>query len=67
VILAALGVLASGTAWPDLAVAAAIAALSLHAAFDVIGRSRAELRDARTGSVRERPAGGPLGAEGQGD
>ena len=51
VILAASGVLASGTAWPDLAVAAAIALLFLSAAVSITRLAMAELRAApsRTG------------------
>lgn len=41
--LAALGVLGSGTAWPDLAVAVIIAALALAAARSVVQQARAEL------------------------
>lgn len=44
VIAAAGGVLASGSRWPDLAVAAGIAALQLSAALQVARLARAELR-----------------------
>ena len=44
VIVAAAGVFASATRWPDLAVAAIIAALSLSAAFGVFRLARTELR-----------------------
>ena len=47
VILAAGGVLATGTHWPDLAVAGVIAGLSLHSAVDVLGHARADMRAAR--------------------
>lgn len=43
VLLAALGVFGSGSAWPDLAVAAIMAVLGLTAAREIIGRARAEL------------------------
>ncbi|HIJ62129.1 MAG TPA: cation transporter [Rhodospirillaceae bacterium] len=44
VMLAASGVLATGTHWPDIAVAAVIATLNLTGAAQVIGRARSELR-----------------------
>lgn len=44
VILAALGVFGSGSAWPDLAVAAVMAFLALTGAISVIGQARFELR-----------------------
>lgn len=44
VILAALGVLGTGTAWPDFAVAIGIAVLALTAARSVIVQSLAEIR-----------------------
>lgn len=47
VMLAALGVFSTGTAWPDLAVAIIMAALGLSAARTVIAAARAELRLAR--------------------
>lgn len=43
VIAAAAGVFASGSRWPDLAVAAGIAALNVSAALRVVGLARAEL------------------------
>ncbi len=49
VIAAASGVFATGSAWPDLAVAAVMAALALSAAWRVIGQARQEL--ARVGAV----------------
>ena len=39
-----LKVIGTGTAWPDIAVATTMAALSLHSARDVIVRARTELR-----------------------
>jgi Co/Zn/Cd efflux system component len=44
VLLAALGVFGTGTGWPDIAVAAIMAALALQGAWTVIGRSWSELR-----------------------
>ena len=43
VFLAALGVLGSGTAWPDLAVAGVIAALALSASISVVRQARGEM------------------------
>ncbi len=47
VLLAALGVFGSGSAWPDLAVAAVMAALALAAAWQVLPQARRELRQAQ--------------------
>jgi Co/Zn/Cd efflux system component len=47
VLFAALGVFGTGTGWPDIAVAAIMAALALQGAWTVIGRSWSELRPAR--------------------
>lgn len=44
VLLAASGVLATGTPWPDLAVAALMAGLALWGAMQVIGHARRDLR-----------------------
>jgi len=44
VLLAALGVFGTQTGWPDIAVAAIMAALAMHGAVLVIGQSLAELR-----------------------
>lgn len=44
VMLAASGVWASGTGWPDIAVATVMAALSLSAAAQIIAHARLELR-----------------------
>ncbi len=41
--LAALGVLGTGTAWPDLMVAVAIAALALSAGWSVVRQARSEI------------------------
>jgi Co/Zn/Cd efflux system component len=46
VALAALGVFGTGAAWPDLLVAAAMAALALSGAWSVTRQARAELRPA---------------------
>ncbi len=46
VMAAALGVWASHTAWPDLAVAAVMAGLFLNSSLQIIARSRRELRRA---------------------
>jgi len=43
---AALGVFGSGTAWPDLLVAAVMASLALSAAWSVMRQARGELRQA---------------------
>jgi Co/Zn/Cd efflux system component len=62
VIAAAAGVAATGTHWPDLAVAAIIATLCLHSAADVLRHARADMRTAaaHTGGARWQPleAGG---------
>jgi Co/Zn/Cd efflux system component len=44
VLLAALGVLGTGTGWPDVIVALIMAALALQGAWTVLNQSRAELR-----------------------
>ena len=46
VMLAALGVFGTGSAWPDLAVAATMAALALTGSWTVLRHARGELRDA---------------------
>ena len=48
VMLAALGVFGTGTAWPDIAVAAIMAVLGLTSAREVIGRARQELKSPGT-------------------
>ncbi len=60
VILAAGGVLASGSQWPDLLVAAVIAGLCLHSALDVLSRARAELAETRAASTRGPEAPAPV-------
>lgn len=47
VMLAALGVLGTGTRWPDLLVAAVMAGLALQGGWQVIRHARAELKIAR--------------------
>lgn len=44
VLLAALGVVGTGTAWPDLAVALIMAALGIWGGLQIISQARAELR-----------------------
>jgi Co/Zn/Cd efflux system component len=46
VVLAAGGVFGTGTAWPDLGVAAAMAVLGVWGGWQIINQARAELRDA---------------------
>ena len=47
VLLAALGVFGTGTAWPDIAVAAIMATLALQGAWTVLRQARGELRETR--------------------
>ena len=47
VLLAALGVLGTGTRWPDLAVAAVMAGLALSAGVSVVRQARQEIAGAR--------------------
>lgn len=47
--LAALGVLGTGTAWPDLAVAGIIAGLALSAAVSVVRQARGEIAEQSSG------------------
>lgn len=49
VMAAALGVFGSGTAWPDLLVAAVMASLALSAAWSVMRQARGELRQTAVG------------------
>jgi Co/Zn/Cd efflux system component len=49
VMLAALGVLGTGTIWPDVAVATLMATLALSAAWTVLRQARGELQDAAHG------------------
>jgi Co/Zn/Cd efflux system component len=45
VLIAAVGVFGTGTAWPDLIVASLMAGLALHGGWAVLKQARAELRD----------------------
>lgn len=47
VVLAAAGVFGTGTAWPDLIVAAVLAGLGLSGGWQIIRQARAELRHER--------------------
>lgn len=47
VLLAALGVFGTGTAWPDITVAAIMATLALQGAWTVLRQARGELRETR--------------------
>lgn len=47
VMIAALGVFGTGTAWPDLAVAAIMAGLFLYSSASILGQSLGELRRSR--------------------
>lgn len=58
VIAAAAGVVASGSRWPDLAVAVGIAALNVSAAVQVVRLARAELRSVREHDARAEPGSG---------
>ncbi|WP_315756554.1 MULTISPECIES: cation transporter [unclassified Bradyrhizobium] len=58
VLAAAAGVFGTGTAWPDLIVAAIMAALGLSGGWHVIQRARIELR----GSSTSRPVASPIRA-----
>ncbi|HOB62765.1 MAG TPA: cation transporter [Candidatus Competibacteraceae bacterium] len=55
VLLAALGVFGTGTAWPDVVVATVMASLALWAAWQVIGHARTEL--AQDGAAPDHCAG----------
>ena len=57
VIAAAGAVALTGSAWPDLLVAGAMAALFLHSSTRILLQARGELRDAASGSGGTRPAG----------
>ncbi|NDZ15384.1 cation transporter [Variovorax sp. WS11] len=52
VMLAALGVFGTGTAWPDLAVAAVMAALALSGGWSVLRQARGELGRADAGRAK---------------
>lgn len=57
VMAAALGVFGTGSAWPDLAVAAVMATLALGAAKTVLRQAKAELREAAAASLPPHAAG----------
>ena len=57
VLLAAAGVFGTGTGWPDIIVAAIMAALALQGAATVIRQSLAELRTTRNIPVSALPVG----------
>lgn len=59
IVLAAVGVLGTGTVWPDLVVAAIIAALALSASVSVVRQARGEVAEQlAAGDTRERPIAG---------
>lgn len=51
VMIAAIGVFVSGTKWPDLVVAAAMAGLFLTSSYQILRQSIAELREVRTAAA----------------
>lgn len=55
VLLAALGVFGTGSAWPDLAVAAVMGLLALSGARTVMHQARSELRGAKASDSRVQP------------
>ena len=62
VIAAAGAVALSESAWPDLLVAGAMAALFLHSSTRILLQARGELRDAASETARARPTGRAAGA-----
>ncbi len=52
VLVAALGVFGTGSAWPDLVVASLMAALALHGGWSVLRQARAEIRQTRDDGER---------------
>jgi Co/Zn/Cd efflux system component len=60
VMLAALGVLGTGTAWPDLCVAAAMGHMALTGAWTVVCHARAELRTALASAAQPAPPAQPI-------
>lgn len=56
VLAAALGVLGTGSAWPDLAVAAIMAGLAIWGSAEVLGQARGELAEARLSRSGTPPA-----------
>jgi len=63
VILAAAGVFATASHWPDLLVAAIIAGLALHAAVDVIRQALTEIRQDDAGETSPDSRTAPEGAD----
>jgi Co/Zn/Cd efflux system component len=53
VLLAALGVFGTGTAWPDLAVAALMATLALHGGWQVWRQAHGELKTGEVGDAHD--------------
>ncbi|MDX1755428.1 MAG: cation diffusion facilitator family transporter [Marinobacter sp.] len=47
VMLAAVGVFGTGTAWPDLAVAAIMGGLALHSGLSIVGHARSDIAEAK--------------------
>jgi Co/Zn/Cd efflux system component len=45
VLLAAVGVFGTGTGWPDIIVAATMAGLALHGAWQIVRHAQSELRN----------------------
>jgi len=56
VVAAAFGVFGTGTAWPDIAVAAILAGLGVSGGWQIIRQARTELRDTTSTSPRLTPA-----------
>ncbi len=47
VMLAAVGVFGTGTAWPDLAVAAIMGGLAIHSGLSIVGHARSDIAEAK--------------------
>jgi Co/Zn/Cd efflux system component len=58
VLAAALGVFGSGTGWPDFAVAAIMAGLSIHGGLEIVRHARTDIAAARTHELGGLPAAG---------
>ncbi len=58
VLAAALGVFGSGTGWPDFAVAAIMAGLSIHGGLEIVRHARTDLAAARAHELGGLPAAG---------
>ncbi len=59
---AALGVFGTGTAWPDLAVAAVMGSLAVTAGVSVVRHARRDIAEARAGSVEPVVSGSSSGS-----